>query len=155
MGNFLLPLLYHKNKVAMDAIKIGMLIRDERLLRGMTQMELGSKIGVGKAQISKIESGSVTLKSLQKATEALELELDINLVSKKSPDKRVVGYVVACINAFAKQFNIKLTAAVNYLNRFGGIAFLINHYDAQHLLSIDDTVQDLAIVCGNNGGGVQ
>ena len=79
----------------MDAIKIGMLIRDERLRRDMTQMELGSKIGVGKAQISKIESGSVTLKSLQKAAEALDLELDVKLTPTKHPDKRVVGYVIA------------------------------------------------------------
>jgi len=139
----------------MDAIKIGMLIRDERLRRDMTQMELGSKIGVGKAQISKIESGSVTLKSLQKAAQALDLDLEVNLVSTKLPDKRVVGYVIACINAFAKQFNMSVKAAVNYLNRFEGVNFLINHYDAQHLLSIDDTVQDLAIVCENNGGGVK
>ncbi len=139
----------------MDAIKIGMLIRDERMRRDMTQMELGSKIGVGKAQISKIESGSVTLKSLQKAAEALDLELDVNLVTTKYPDKRVVGYVIACINAFAKQFDMNVKAAVNYLNRFKGVDFLINHYDAQHLLSIDDTVQDLAIVCENNGGGIK
>ena len=49
--------------------------------------------------------------------------------------------------------NVK--AAVNYLNRFKGVDFLINHYDAQHLLSIDDTVQDLAIVCENNRGGIK
>ena len=30
---------------------IGTLIRDERIRRGMTQEELGSKVGVGKAQI--------------------------------------------------------------------------------------------------------
>jgi hypothetical protein len=93
--------------------------------------------------------------AIQKATEALDLALDINLVSTKPSDKRVVGYVIACINAFAKQFNMPVKAAVNYLNRFKGIDFLINHYDAQHLLSIDDTVQDLVLVCENNGGGIK
>ena len=36
---------------------IGVLIRSERTRRGMTQEELGERVGVGKAQISKIESG--------------------------------------------------------------------------------------------------
>ena len=30
---------------------IGQMIRSERLLRGMTQEELGERVGVGKAQI--------------------------------------------------------------------------------------------------------
>lgn len=36
---------------------IGLMIRNERIRKGLTQEELGERIGVGKAQISKIESG--------------------------------------------------------------------------------------------------
>lgn len=53
--------------------KIGALIRDERMRRGMTQEELGAKVGVGKAQISKIESGKgLTIKTVTKVLDALE-----------------------------------------------------------------------------------
>ena len=29
------------------------------------------------------------------------------------------------------------------------------HYEAEHLLSLDDAIQDLTQVCLNNGGGIQ
>ena len=49
-----------------DSIEnIGLMIRNERLRKGLTQEELGKRIGVGKAQISKIESGKgLTIKTL-------------------------------------------------------------------------------------------
>jgi hypothetical protein len=40
------------------------------------------------------------------------------------------------------------------LRRFKGIDFLTEHYDAEHLLSFDDSVQGLTQVCLNNGGGI-
>ena len=48
-----------------DSIEnIGLMIRNGRLRKGLTQEELGKRIGVGKAQISKIESGKgLTLNS--------------------------------------------------------------------------------------------
>ena len=46
---------------------IGPMIRNERLRKGLTQEELGERVGVGKAQISKIESGKgLTIRLLQK-----------------------------------------------------------------------------------------
>ena len=49
-----------------DSIEnIGLMIRNERLRKGLTQEELGKRIGVGKAQISKIESGKgLTIKTI-------------------------------------------------------------------------------------------
>lgn len=44
---------------------IGSIIRNERLRKGLTQEELGERVGVGKAQISKIESGKgLTIKTV-------------------------------------------------------------------------------------------
>ena len=51
-------------------------------------------------------------------------------------------YFVYCIKAFA------------YLNRFKGISFLDECYEAEHLLSIDDAVNDLFIICKRNGGAL-
>lgn len=60
--------------------KIGALIRDERVRRGMTQEGLGSKVGVGKAQISKIESGKgLTIKTVTKVLDALNLSATLHL----------------------------------------------------------------------------
>lgn len=135
---------------------IGLLIRDERLLRGMTQEELGEKVGVGKAQISKIESGKgLTIKTVTKVLDALNLSASVQLQGKSFIDRRIIGYVIANISEFAKAHNLAIKEASNYLIRYKGIDFLTEHYEAEHLLSLYDSVQDLTKVCYNNGGGIQ
>jgi hypothetical protein len=67
-------------------------------------------------------------------------------------DKYYIPYMNVCVKAFAKRFDLPLRNAFNYLNRFKGMDFLVNTYEAEHQLSIDDAVDDLAIVCNRNGG---
>lgn len=134
---------------------IGILIRDERIRRGMTQEEFGAMVGVGKAQISKIESGrGLTIKTVTKVLDALKLSTSVKLIGPKKIDKRVIGYVVAVINEFARAYNLTVREASNYLNRYRGLEFLTEHYDAEHLLSLEDSIEDLARVCHNHGGGI-
>ncbi len=77
------------------------------------------------------------------------------LQNTQTIDKNVIVYIVAVINEFAKTYHISVREANNYLIRFNGIDFLMEHYEAEHLLSLDDTIQDLTQVCLNNGGGIQ
>ena len=65
-----------------------------------------------------------------------------------------VNWTVACVNEFAKRNAMSAKAAFQYLYVFGGIQFLKDHYDAEHLLSLDDAVDDLNQVCHNNGGTI-
>lgn len=141
----------------MDRIEnIGLLIRNERLRKGFTQEELGERVGVGKAQISKIESGKgLTIKTVTKVLDALGMSASVSLQNNQVMDKNVIGYVVAAISEFAKTHHISVREANNYLIRYKGIDFLTEHYDAEHLLSFEDSVQDLTQVCLNNGGGIQ
>ncbi len=141
----------------MDRIEnIGLLIRNERLRKGFTQEELGERVGVGKAQISKIESGKgLTIKTVTKVLDALGMSASVSLQNNQVMDKNVIGYVVATISEFAKTHHISVREANNYLIRYKGIDFLTEHYDAEHLLSFEDSVQDLTQVCLNNGGGIQ
>lgn len=135
---------------------IGALIRYERIRRGMTQEELGLKVGVGKAQISKIESGKgLTIKTVTKVLDALDLSASVKLTGSKKIDKRLIGFVVAVIHEFAKANNLTVREASNYLNRFRGLEFLTEHYEAEHLLSLEDSVEDLTHICYNNGGGLR
>lgn len=73
----------------------------------------------------------------------------------KKTDERVVRYVVAAINEFAATYDLTARQASNYLNLYKGLDFLIEHYEAEHLLSFEDCVQDLARVCYNHGGRIQ
>lgn len=135
---------------------IGLMIRDERLRKGLTQEELGERVGVGKAQISKIESGKgLTIKTVTKVLDALGMSASVVLQNTQTIDKNVIAYVVAAISEFAKTHHISVREANNYLIRFKGLDFLTEHYNAEHLLSFEDSVQDLTQVCLNNGGGIQ
>jgi len=42
--------------------------------------------------------------------------------------------------------------AFNYLYAHDGISFIKENYDIEHTLSIEDAIDDLAVVCRNNGG---
>lgn len=135
---------------------IGLMIRNERLRKGLTQEELGERVGVGKAQISKIESGKgLTIKTVTKVLDALGMSTSVILQNTQTIDKNVIAYVVAAISEFAKTHHISVREANNYLIRFKGLDFLTEHYDAEHLFSFEDSVQDLTQVCLNNGGGIQ
>ena len=65
-----------------------------------------------------------------------------------------IHYYVLCIGAFAVQKNIPHAEAFNYLYEYKGIEFLIDCYDAEHTLSLNDAVNDLTLVCKNHGGTI-
>jgi len=69
-------------------------------------------------------------------------------------NKRLLHYVM-CVSAFAGSKNLCQKDAYHYLEKYKGIDFLEEYYDAEHLLSIDDVVDDLSVVCKNNGGNIE
>lgn len=97
----------------------------------------------------------LTIKTITKVLDALGMSASVILQNTQAIDKNVIVYIVAVINEFAKTYHISVREANNYLIRFNGIDFLTEHYEAEHLLSLDDAIQDLTQVCLNNGGGIQ
>jgi hypothetical protein len=65
---------------------------------------------------------------------------------------KILSYIVLCIKKFANAFNISFIESYKYLESFGGLQFIINHYEIEHTLSIDDAVEDMQAVCRKNGG---
>ncbi len=65
-----------------------------------------------------------------------------------------VTYMVYCVSAFAMHFGLSMKQAYSYLNNFKGIAFLDECYEAEHQLSIKETVSDLSVICHRNGGAL-
>ncbi|MCR4965718.1 MAG: helix-turn-helix domain-containing protein [Bacteroidales bacterium] len=64
-----------KLKKEVDNYLIGEAIRQTRKKQGLTQEQLGERIGVQKAEISKIESGkSITFATIVKAFQALGVQ---------------------------------------------------------------------------------
>ena len=66
--------------------------------------------------------------------------------------KKKINYTVVCVNEFADKYHLGSKEAFRYLYDHKGIEFIKEHYDIEHTLSLDDAVEDLAMVCRNNGG---
>lgn len=66
--------------------------------------------------------------------------------------KKKINYTVVCVNEFAVRFHIAAKEAFTYLYDHKGIEFIKEHYDIEHTLSLDDAVEDLTMICRNNGG---
>lgn len=69
--------------------------------------------------------------------------------------EKQVTWIVAAISEFAKAKALSIRQAFNYLNLFKGIDFLQAHYGAEHMLSFEDTIDDLTAICLRNGGQVR
>jgi len=65
-----------------------------------------------------------------------------------------VNWAVVCVHEFARHKGLTLKVAFQYLYAFGGIAFLKEHYEIEHTLSLEDTVDDLIAICRNGGGNL-
>lgn len=70
-------------------------------------------------------------------------------------DKNIIGYTVALISEFANHYGVRPRQAYAYLKRYKGLEHLQRHYGILHTLSFSDTVEALAQVCANNGGGLR
>lgn len=67
-------------------------------------------------------------------------------------DQYKIPYLNAVIRTFGDRFNLTVQQSFCYLYNFKGIRFLLEYYDVEHTLSIDDTVDVLIKVCQKNGG---
>ena len=68
--------------------------------------------------------------------------------------KKKINYTVVCVNEFANKLNIAEKEAFDYLYKYKGIAFIKEYYDIEHTLSMDDAIDDIMMVCRNNGGNL-
>lgn len=113
-------------------------------------------IGVQKAMVSKVENGlCVNFNTISRIAEALEVEPIVELKPVKKTDKKIIDYVMTAIIEFARRHSLTIREASNYLNRFKGIDFLTESYDVEHTLSFNDCVDDLTVICQNNGGAIR
>jgi len=69
--------------------------------------------------------------------------------------RNTVNYMVICISDFAERFSLDVKTAYRFLAQFGGIDFLLEHYEIEHTVSLDEAIDDLERVCLQNGGILQ
>ncbi|WP_090088939.1 DUF3791 domain-containing protein [Clostridium uliginosum] len=67
-------------------------------------------------------------------------------------EQNIIDYMVVCVNEFAEKFHVNYKQSFNYLNKHNAIKFLLENYEIEHTLSIDDAIEDLVIIARKNGG---
>jgi hypothetical protein len=54
--------------------------------------------------------------------------------------------MVVCVNEFTEKYSIDYKQAFNYLSKYKVVNFLIENYEVEHTLSIDNAIDDLEIL---------
>ena len=81
-------------------------------------------------------------------------EMPLYLKQNPSLLTKVVDYLVVCVNDFADAHGLSYPSAHEYLSKYRGLTFLIDCYEAEHLLSLDEALDDIRQICRQNGGTI-
>jgi len=136
---------------------LGSTILAVRKSKGITQEELGAKVGLSKSSVSKIEKG-ITHISAEDASiliEAMGEELSLAVTGMdNSPQVKTAKatFLMTGVSWFAAQNNITKSKAYQYLLMYKGIDFLERNYRYEQTLTREVILSDLTRICANNGG---
>lgn len=61
-------------------------------------------------------------------------------------------YINLCITGFGRRYKLQPQVSCRYLKEFKALEFLDKHYEAEHVLPIEDTIESLHAICRRNGG---
>ena len=64
--------------------------------------------------------------------------------------RNMIDYMVVCVTDSADRHGRARTDSFDYLLRNKGLDFLEDCYEAEHLLSLDDAIDDLDAICKRN-----
>ena len=67
-------------------------------------------------------------------------------------ERKQINYAVVCVSEFAKEHNLSVKKAFQFLFEYKAIEFLKENYDIEHTLSLDDVLSDMLTICKRNGG---
>lgn len=71
-----------------------------------------------------------------------------------SEQRKQINYAVACVIEFSKKYQLSVKDAFQFLYQYKAIEFIKENYDIEHTLSLDDALDDMMLVCQNNGGSL-
>lgn len=135
-----------------EITSLGNCIKEERKRYGLTQSQLGERIGVKASRVSKIENGSpITIETADFILGKMGSKVKFNVVPAKI-DKATSSFIISVIYKYAKDKNLPLSKAYKYLKTFKGIDYLKKYKDIEQNAPIEEISRNLTKVCSNNGG---
>ena len=131
---------------------LGMTIQQVRKAKGITQEDLGKRVGLPKSSISKIEKGltHISFEDASLLMDAMGEKISIQVMGTKEPDeKRVerVRFVTIGVTWYAHSKKMTFADAYRYLLIYKGIQFLEENYAYEQTLPRQTLLDDLDKVC--------
>ncbi|MBD5356773.1 MAG: DUF3791 domain-containing protein [Bacteroides sp.] len=142
-------------KKEMGQSTLGECIRLERKKAGLTQVQVGDRVGLSARQISKIENGaSITPETASFILSKMGSELQFKTDTPNKDDKSTILFLMSVIHNYSRIKDIPLSRAFRYLKTFKGLDYLLRYKEIEQTLSYEDIVDNLSRVCANNGGAL-
>ena len=134
---------------------LGMTIQQVRKAKGITQEDLGKRVGLPKSSISKIEKGltHISFEDASLLMDAMGEKISIQVMGTKEPDeKRVerVRFVTIGVTWYAHSKKMTFADAYRYLLIYKGIQFMEENYAYEQTLPRQTLLEDLDKVCNRN-----
>ena len=150
-GGFMKNKFENQENVSM----LGMTIQQVRKAKGMTQEELGKRVGLPKSSISKIEKGltHISFEDASLLMDAMGEKITIQVMGMKEPDEKKVErvrFVTIGVMWYAHSKKMTFADAYKYLLVYKGIQFLEENYAYEQTLPRQTLLDDLDKVCNRN-----
>ena len=134
---------------------LGATIQQVRKAKGITQEDLGKRVGLPKSSISKIEKGltHISFEDASLLMDAMGEKISIQVMGMKEPDeKRVerVRFVTIGVTWYAHSKKMTFADAYRYLLIYKGIQFMEENYAYEQTLPRQTLLDDLDKVCNRN-----
>ena len=134
---------------------LGATIQQVRKFKGITQEELGKRIGLPKSSISKIEKGltHISFEDASLLMDAMGEKITIQVMGMKEPNEKKVErvrFVTIGVTWYAHSKKLAFADAYRYLLVYKGIQFLEENYEYEQTLPRETLLSDLDKVCNRN-----
>ena len=134
---------------------LGATIQQVRKSKGLTQEELGKRVGLPKSSISKIEMGltHISFEDASLLMDAMGEKISIQVTGLKESDEKKVErarFVTVGVMWYAHSKKMTFADAYRYLLIYKGIQFLEENYAYEQTLSRETLLSDLDKVCDRN-----
>lgn len=134
---------------------LGRTIQQVRKNKGLTQEELGKRVGLPKSSISKIEKGltHISFEDASLLMDAMGEKISIQVMGMKEPDAQKVErvrFVTIGVMWYAHSKKMAFADAYRYLLVYKGIQFLEENYAYEQTLPRETLLSDLDKVCKMN-----
>lgn len=139
---------------------LGVIIKSVRKSKGLTQQELGDRVGLPKSSISKIENGltHISFEDAALLLDAMGEKLDVRLLGESTSlaEQAEKGrFVTICTIWYAQSKNISYSDSYRYLLLYKGIQFLEDNYKYEQTLSRATILEDMDKVCQRQGAKIK